>query len=202
MGQPTDNIMLSISHVVLTLSKARRKPNLRQIQTMLPPKWEAFEGILGQIFYCYTDDAGECTIQWTHPDPDFDISFGVNQEIRQSPLDYQALSYTWGSETAGTKLTNTISAKDNKSSAPPTLKIRENLALALHHIRYKDRPRTLWVDAVCINQLDKKERSEQVKRAALVYREAGGVFIWICFASHDSGHLTRNGPDVSGQMCG
>lgn len=43
--------------------------------------------------------------------------------------------------------------------------VRENLELALHDLRQKDRDRKLWVDAVCIDQRNEKERG-QARNAA------------------------------------
>ena len=37
----------------------------------------------------------------------------------------------------------------------------------------------LWIDALCINQKDKKEKSEQVNRMANVYESAEWVLIWL-----------------------
>jgi len=39
-----------------------------------------------------------------------------------------------------------------------------NLASALRHLRYQDKPRTLWVDAGYINQRGDVEKSLQVGR--------------------------------------
>jgi hypothetical protein len=53
---------------------------------------------------------------------------------------FEALSYTWG---------------DPKATLPITLHgkphhITKNLEVALRHLRYPERERTLWVDALCI----------------------------------------------------
>lgn len=55
----------------------------------------------------------------------------------------------------------------------------ENLEMALRHMRYHDRPRTLWIDAVCINQANIAERNNQVKRIGLIYRIARQVVVWL-----------------------
>jgi hypothetical protein len=49
----------------------------------------------------------------------------------------------------------------------------------LRHLRRKDEPRTLWVDAPCINQDDTLEREEQVQRMEDIYRLDYRVIVWL-----------------------
>ena len=93
--------------------------------------------------------------------------------------EYEALSYTWGS--SGFR-TNILVGRSRLS----TLSITRNLAIALRYLRYRDRPRVLWVDALCINQQDLGERSAQVQRMADIYSRASRVVIWLGPESHDS----------------
>jgi len=55
----------------------------------------------------------------------------------------------------------------------------QNLAAALVDLRYPAEPRVLWIDAICINQKDKSERSSQVARMADIYRLADRVVVWL-----------------------
>ncbi|KAI9157973.1 Heterokaryon incompatibility protein [Paramyrothecium foliicola] len=191
-GRLADDITLSLSHVVLTPSQAPRKPSLPEIQATLPPGWKVFEELSRRLCYCHEKQNGEWTTQWTHPDPDFDTSrhdVDINQQTRPRSPAYEALSYTWGLATATTELVHIIpdaGDTDTNPLFPATLEIRRNLALALRHLRYEDKPRKFWVDAICINQLDKYERSEQVKRAANIYIEASSVVLWLGLPTEDS----------------
>ncbi|KAI9862977.1 MAG: hypothetical protein M1813_004150 [Trichoglossum hirsutum] len=63
--------------------------------------------------------------------------------------------------------------------AHATIQIGANFACALTHLRYPDQPRTLWVDAVCINQNGVDERNAQVKRMGSIYSLAGRVVVWL-----------------------
>ena len=56
-------------------------------------------------------------------------------------LHYEALSYTWGDP----KIRRMISVNGVERS------ITKNLASALNAMRNADSPRTLWVDAICID---------------------------------------------------
>ncbi|KAM6505437.1 hypothetical protein FSOLCH5_014654 [Fusarium solani] len=82
---------------------------------------------------------------------------------------YHALSYVWGDET----VRDTILLGGRRTS------VTTNLHSALVHLRDPKYPRMLWVDALCINQDDLKERQEQVKKMNLIYSAARKVIIWL-----------------------
>ena len=83
---------------------------------------------------------------------------------------YEALSYVWGPTTK----TEHIDLVD--SGQRP---ITDNLALALRRLRRLDEMRTLWIDAVCINQDDPSERSLQVQLMGMIYSSAARVLVWL-----------------------
>jgi hypothetical protein len=84
-------------------------------------------------------------------------------------LSYEALSYCWGTEA----LTERIHLPSG------TLAITKHLATGLRRLRYRDRPRHLWVDAVCINQQDEEEKGHQVAFMAQIFRNAECVLVWL-----------------------
>lgn len=59
------------------------------------------------------------------------------------------------------------------------LHVTENLEAALRHLRYTNKIRLLWIDALCINQGDIKERSLQVMRMGDIFSRAANVCIWL-----------------------
>src|SRR5436190_22184539 len=69
-------------------------------------------------------------------------------------MPYEALSYTWGSA----KKTFNIIVNGC------TMGVTQNLYVALQHLRFEDRDRILWIDAVCIDQSDLQERGHQVQQ--------------------------------------
>jgi hypothetical protein len=86
-----------------------------------------------------------------------------------SHLRYETLSYAWD-DPNNTRMMQ-ICGKD--------IEITESLDTALRHLRFEDRPRTLWVDALCINQKDVEEKSAQIPLMAKIYQTASCVLVWL-----------------------
>ncbi|KAI7553019.1 hypothetical protein KC319_g13130, partial [Hortaea werneckii] len=59
------------------------------------------------------------------------------------------------------------------------LPVSANCAQVLRRMRHPDRDRRLWIDAVCINQDDLRERSWQVSMMADIYSSAQCNLIWL-----------------------
>jgi hypothetical protein len=57
--------------------------------------------------------------------------------------------------------------------------VTKNCELALRYLRKENSNRVLWVDAICINQKDKKERGHQVGMMRNVYSKATEVLVWL-----------------------
>ena len=97
-------------------------------------------------------------------------NIGLSESLKP---EYEALSYTWGSVT---NLDYVYVQGDEREKA---LAITKNLAEALRYLRYEDRTRVLWIDAICVDQNDTVERGHQVLRMADIYRQASRVIIWL-----------------------
>lgn len=91
-----------------------------------------------------------------------------------NPGSYIALSYCWGI------LTLTAEIIVNTQIIP----VRANLATALKRLREHGFFR-VWVDALCINQGDRVERSLQVRNMMQIYSVAKFVFVWAGDAGFD-----------------
>ena len=93
---------------------------------------------------------------------------------------YEALSYVWGAPGSTRRILL------NGEMIP----IRENLEAALRELRPRGiSPRTLWIDAICINQSNLQERAQQVTRMDSIYRNAIGVVVWIGRESNTSARV-------------
>ncbi|KAF3048482.1 hypothetical protein E8E11_009278 [Didymella keratinophila] len=99
----------------------------------------------------------------------------------QTPA-YEALSYVWGDA-------------DNKYHlrlGGAFLRLSTNLFIALQQLRCANKPRDLWVDAICINQNTTKEKNHQVQRMFEVYRRAERVLMWLGDADDASEYVLSN----------
>ena len=98
----------------------------------------------------------------------------VSESLDSDPQ-YEAVSYTWGEPVNEAEITVNFVA----------LPVRKNLWEALRHLRGTER-RTLWIDAVCINQQNVPERNAQVKMMRQIYERARRVVIWLGIQSDES----------------
>ena len=87
---------------------------------------------------------------------------------------YEALSYSWGEFESGKPIYDRNITCDG-ADLPATRSAFE----ALRRLRYRDRFRRLWIDAMCINQLNVNERNHQVRQMARIFRSARRVYVWV-----------------------
>lgn len=103
----------------------------------------------------------------------------IKQYRRRVAPPYIALSYTWGpSPYQKGRLPDTdysITLNGNN------FVVQQNLHDALQHLvkRVRQRNQSLWVDALCINQNDTTERSDQVRHMKEIYENATATFAWL-----------------------
>ncbi|KAI0404111.1 heterokaryon incompatibility protein-domain-containing protein [Xylaria palmicola] len=105
----------------------------------------------------------------------------ILREVGMPPTsDYEALSYVWG------KGRPTRSIVLNGRKYP----VRENLEAALRQLRvHNNRSRVMWIDALCIDQSNDDERTDQVSHMDAVYRHAKNVEVWLGRESNTSSFL-------------
>lgn len=59
------------------------------------------------------------------------------------------------------------------------LQVTTNLELALRYFRQEKRVRTLWIDALCINQENEEEKTVQIQHMDWLYANASPVVVWL-----------------------
>jgi hypothetical protein len=92
------------------------------------------------------------------------------QDDPESPsLRYDCVSYCWG----------TSGKSKSLLCYGHVLDITENVDMMLRHLRKPTRPRNLWVDAICIDQSNDEEKSQQVQLMGAIYERASKVHIWM-----------------------
>lgn len=129
--------------------------------------------------YAYQPLSAEADTRIIELVPAIDASFPLQCRISELSLwsedltDYEALSYTWGQP----DFSETLSViQDGQTSV---LGITPNLRDALERLRLPDRERRLWVDAVCIDQKDKTDKSKQIPALAQIFKCASRVLVWL-----------------------
>jgi Heterokaryon incompatibility protein (HET) len=95
---------------------------------------------------------------------------------------YDALSYVWGEDLARTPMI--IGGTE--------ISITPNLDDALRHLRHRLLTRSIWVDAICIDQKNLVERADQVKFMRQIYRQASRTLVWLGSSGNDSDIAMRS----------
>jgi hypothetical protein len=91
---------------------------------------------------------------------------------------YEALSYVWGRQCGAERAT--VAVKPTNGDGLDThIEVAENLKACLPYLRYRRRPRVLWIDTICIDQSNVVEKGHCVKRMAEIYNSAARVIIWL-----------------------
>ncbi|ETS85799.1 hypothetical protein PFICI_03824 [Pestalotiopsis fici W106-1] len=97
------------------------------------------------------------------------------------PVNYEALSYAWGSpepcvDAEIRQINDSIPALGHTGRR---IRLSKNLAIALYDLRRNDNPRTMWIDAVCINQMSHEEKAVQVSKIGDIFKRAAHVVAYI-----------------------
>jgi hypothetical protein len=83
------------------------------------------------------------------------IALDVISAAAKKLATYEALSYCWGSEVKEPPdliyIRDGAEELDKNHQTLPSLYIGVNLHQALLALRLSDRPRQMWIDAICIN---------------------------------------------------
>lgn len=105
-----------------------------------------------------------------------DLRFEISHVSRKFSQRYTALSYTWGDQ----EPTKTIRLNGR------LFYVRPNLLSCLYYLSRARRTIQewdwIWVDAICINQQDDQEKSEQVALMDRTYSDAQVVSLWLGLA--------------------
>lgn len=116
--------------------------------------------------------------------PSSDIGSVISGTLHHVPIDqhspYEALSYTWTDD----RVDDAEYDSDNDQDHFILLdghyfSVARNLFVALRQLRLPSKERLFWVDAICINQSDLVERSDQVSIMKAIYVGATRVVSWI-----------------------
>lgn len=127
-------------------------------------------------------DSGVTTIRLLHLLPGeagSPLHCTIEHVLLAHNVKYVALSYAWkdtylypNEESTGTEH---LMVNDDYC-----LLIGKNLASFLRQVRDAEKPpQTMWIDAICINQTDIRERNMHVIKMGDIYRKADKVIVWL-----------------------
>jgi Heterokaryon incompatibility protein (HET) len=92
-------------------------------------------------------------------------------DYSDTALHYDAVSYVWGTPV----FSHTVHSRHRAAN----LKITPSVDSFLRQLRKTRGPRLLWVDAICLNQKNDGEKSEQIPLMGEIYSQARKVRIWV-----------------------
>ena len=124
---------------------------------------------------------GEIRLLVLEPAADFDAPLicALQHAQLDSNPHYEAVSYTWGLKSHGF----TIRLDGHIFS------VFESVDAALRRLRLKSEPRTLWMDAICINQDDNSEKNIQVPLMRQIYEQAHQVCAYVGETKDEMFHM-------------
>ncbi|KAK5662486.1 hypothetical protein OQA88_8397 [Cercophora sp. LCS_1] len=105
----------------------------------------------------------------TDGDTEISTTFEIQSLAKNAFPNFEALSYMWGDQTERA----TISLDGTPFS------VSRHLQGTIKALRDTTEPRYLWIDAICINQTDIKERNQQVQLMRVIYQRAKTVLVWL-----------------------
>lgn len=152
----------------------------RFVYEPLEPGWIRVLHILPES----TPDDIRCSLEYRQQ-ADEDINFALldRKDLFDVPPDrhYAALSYCWGDPTLAADVT--VNGK--------LLGITQNLFDFLQQaVRNRDVREfwrgAWWIDAICLNQADVEEKSEQVGRMWRIFSQARFVYVWLGPEAYDT----------------
>ncbi|KAF2009591.1 HET-domain-containing protein [Aaosphaeria arxii CBS 175.79] len=88
---------------------------------------------------------------------------------------YETLSYVWGNQTS--TLPIFISAQK--------VDVTTSLYAIMQQIRLPDHKRTLWIDQICIDQMNPAEKAEQVPLMGKIYSNCTRCLVWLGTIPHE-----------------
>jgi Heterokaryon incompatibility protein (HET) len=104
------------------------------------------------------------------------LKCSLREEDLDIALPYQALSYVWGARDPATEEPLHV---QTVSGSYRLLAIWRNCATALRHLRFTKEVRTMWIDAICIDQNSTTEKNQQVPLMQTIYKQASRVLVWL-----------------------
>lgn len=105
------------------------------------------------------------------------------EKVKNSPglsTHYTAVSYTWHASPDKQEF-------DFIQCNGETIQISKNLAQLLHRVRSEYWNKKLWIDQICIDQKNDKEKEQQIPLMGNIYEQAENVIFWMGEEADETG---------------
>ncbi|KAH6839287.1 heterokaryon incompatibility protein-domain-containing protein [Alternaria alternata] len=145
----------------------KRWKKVRQVQTLRATSYNHQKLRQGHIRLL--------TTKWNNGSTEIEI----DQYTLNEDLDYDAISYVWGSAPAS------VTVKCNGRPLVVTSTALEMLHY-LHQYQKNTTTRKIWIDAICINQEDEEEKGIQIPLMREIYSRARAVVVWMGLPSPET----------------
>ncbi|RWA14895.1 hypothetical protein EKO27_g145 [Xylaria grammica] len=97
----------------------------------------------------------------------------IQYQRSEQIVDYSAVSYAWGDP----EFSRNLEVKYDGDTS--YLRITHNVDTLLRRLRAFSESHYLWIDAICLNQMDEDEKAQQVPLMGRIFGEAKMVHIWL-----------------------
>ncbi|EMR81044.1 hypothetical protein ACHAPC_000969 [Botrytis cinerea] len=127
------------------------------------------EKLRGSLHHCSVEFEYKAVTNQSEIHNTTKTTHALSMENLTTPIWYTALSYTWGSS----NMDGSIECDGHEQS------ITTSLEIALRNMRKKDHSIVMWIDQICINQEDNKEKEMQIPLMGRIYKHAFNTVIWL-----------------------
>ncbi|KAK8040858.1 heterokaryon incompatibility protein-domain-containing protein [Apiospora phragmitis] len=136
----------------------------------------ACNGILGDQPYHYRPlEAGHIRLLGVYPERKHQVKCEIIHVSLDQLHPYTAISYAWGGGGTGLKESIRLYHEESQCDLP----VASSLYGALAALHDKQKSIWVWVDALCIDQQNRDERSQQVRLMTSIYSLASSVATWL-----------------------
>lgn len=207
-GEGDNPITLRITNTALERYEILQESDQRldDARKTLPSGWDAYQTLDSRILFVHKDAVESTVTSWKHPNASTGASTEVaktasGEEFPGQGADYEVLSYTWGVEESLTEALADLALDDSQENVAnslveiladslkyATLSVGQSLEESLRYLRSKHTKRVLWIETLCINQVDSEEKNAQVARIEDIFKMAKRVIVSVG-PSKDDSHL-------------
>ena len=172
--------LLGSKTITSSAKVVRKSQDARAKHSVASPSFQVNEPPEAAENYTYRPLQGDARIRMLILEPGIAPNF-LRTSLIEADLDddpqFEAVSYCWGD----------ASDRHGISIDGRRLSITSSLHSLLVSLRKSNTKRILWADAICINQQDTQERTQQVQLMQRIYEQCQQCLYWLGPHTRDDG---------------